>query len=95
MRGAFRRLLQDNPDVSVVAEASSASDAAAALSRQAVDVIVMCATTGGGAIRTSEIADAIRSFREAGFTRLEIMMNPGTMGALEALALVVEQVHAD
>lgn len=50
-----------------------------------------------GAISGSaeEIADAIRSFREAGFTRLEIMMNPGTMGALEALAPVVEQVHAD
>lgn len=42
-----------------------------------------------------EIADAIRSFRDAGFSRLEIMMGPGTMAALEALAPVVEQVHAD
>ena len=43
----------------------------------------------------SEIADAFRSFREAGFTRLEIMFGPGTMAALEALAPVVEAVHAD
>jgi hypothetical protein len=51
----------------------------------------------GAAISGSadEIANAIRSFRDAGFTRLEIMMNPGTIAALEALAPVVEQVHAD
>lgn len=42
-----------------------------------------------------EIADAFRSFRDVGFSRLEIMLNPGTLAALEALAPVVEQVHAD
>jgi hypothetical protein len=39
--------------------------------------------------------DAFRSFREAGFTQLEIMFGPGTMEALEALAPVVEAIHAD
>jgi alkanesulfonate monooxygenase SsuD/methylene tetrahydromethanopterin reductase-like flavin-dependent oxidoreductase (luciferase family) len=42
-----------------------------------------------------EIADAIRSFRDGGFTRLEIMLNPGTMEALDALAPVVELIRAD
>jgi len=44
---------------------------------------------------TDEIADAIRSFRDVGFTQLEIMFNPGTMAALDALAPVVEQLAAD
>lgn len=42
-----------------------------------------------------EIADGIRTFREAGFTRLELMFNPGTMAALEALRPVLEFVRAD
>lgn len=42
-----------------------------------------------------KIADAFRSFRDGGFTQLEIMVGPGTMEALEALAPVVELVHAD
>lgn len=42
-----------------------------------------------------QMADAFRSFRDGGFTRLEIMVGPGTMEALEALAPVVELVHAD
>jgi len=42
-----------------------------------------------------EIADAFRSFREAGFTQIELMVGPGTMDALEALAPVVEQLKAD
>jgi alkanesulfonate monooxygenase SsuD/methylene tetrahydromethanopterin reductase-like flavin-dependent oxidoreductase (luciferase family) len=42
-----------------------------------------------------EIADAVRSFREAGFTQVELMLNPGTMAALDALAPVVEMVRAD
>ncbi|OGO53523.1 MAG: hypothetical protein A2V84_00985 [Chloroflexi bacterium RBG_16_70_13] len=41
------------------------------------------------------IADAVRTFREAGFTRLEMMVGPGTMAAFEALAPVVEQLRAD
>jgi alkanesulfonate monooxygenase SsuD/methylene tetrahydromethanopterin reductase-like flavin-dependent oxidoreductase (luciferase family) len=44
---------------------------------------------------SEEIADAFRSFRDGGFTRLEIMLGPGTMEALDALAPVVELVHAD
>ena len=55
MRRAFRRLLQD-ADISVVAEASNAGDAAAALTGQDVDVVVMCSTAEREAIRTSEIA---------------------------------------
>jgi alkanesulfonate monooxygenase SsuD/methylene tetrahydromethanopterin reductase-like flavin-dependent oxidoreductase (luciferase family) len=42
-----------------------------------------------------EIADAVRSFREAGFTQLEMIVGPGTVAALEALAPVVEQLRAD
>ena len=40
-----------------------------------------------------EIADQLRSFRDAGFTRLEIMLMPGTLEAFEALAPVAERVH--
>lgn len=42
-----------------------------------------------------DIADAFRSFREVGFTQLEIMFSPGTMAALEALAPVLELLDAD
>jgi alkanesulfonate monooxygenase SsuD/methylene tetrahydromethanopterin reductase-like flavin-dependent oxidoreductase (luciferase family) len=42
-----------------------------------------------------EIADAFRSFRDGGFTQLEIMVGPGTMEALEALAPVLELLDAD
>lgn len=42
-----------------------------------------------------EIADAFRSFRDGGFTQLEIMLGPGTMEALDALAPVVELIRAD
>ena len=42
-----------------------------------------------------EIADAIRTFREGGFTQVELMYHPGTMEALEALAPVVEAIDAD
>jgi alkanesulfonate monooxygenase SsuD/methylene tetrahydromethanopterin reductase-like flavin-dependent oxidoreductase (luciferase family) len=41
-----------------------------------------------------EIAEALRAFRDAGFTRLEIMLHPGTVGALDALAPVLELVRA-
>jgi alkanesulfonate monooxygenase SsuD/methylene tetrahydromethanopterin reductase-like flavin-dependent oxidoreductase (luciferase family) len=41
------------------------------------------------------IADAFRTFREAGFTQLEIMFTPGTMAALEGLAPVLEHLAAD
>jgi alkanesulfonate monooxygenase SsuD/methylene tetrahydromethanopterin reductase-like flavin-dependent oxidoreductase (luciferase family) len=43
----------------------------------------------------AEIADRIRSFREAGFTRVELMYLPATMEALDALAPVVEALKAD
>lgn len=41
-----------------------------------------------------EIADAIGTFREAGFTQLEIMLTPGTMTALDALVPVLERLDA-
>jgi hypothetical protein len=43
----------------------------------------------------AEIADTIRSFREAGFTQVELMYLPATMDALEALAPVVEAIKGD
>jgi alkanesulfonate monooxygenase SsuD/methylene tetrahydromethanopterin reductase-like flavin-dependent oxidoreductase (luciferase family) len=42
-----------------------------------------------------EIADGVRSFRDAGFTQVELMYLPGTVEALDALAPVVEAIHAD
>lgn len=44
---------------------------------------------------TEEIADAVRSFRDAGFTQVELMYLPGTIEALEALAPVVAAIRAD
>lgn len=42
-----------------------------------------------------EIADSIRAFRASGFNQVELMYLPATMEALEALAPVVEAIHAD
>lgn len=42
-----------------------------------------------------EIADGIRAFRGAGYTQVELMYAPPTMAALDALAPVVEAIHAD
>jgi alkanesulfonate monooxygenase SsuD/methylene tetrahydromethanopterin reductase-like flavin-dependent oxidoreductase (luciferase family) len=42
-----------------------------------------------------EIANAFRSFREVGFTQLEMMFHPGTVAAIEALAPVLELLDAD
>ncbi len=44
---------------------------------------------------TEEMADAVRSFRAVGFTRVELMLDPGTMPALDALAPVLELIRAD
>lgn len=41
------------------------------------------------------IADAIRTFRDAGYTQLEVMLNPVTVPALEALAPVLEFLDGD
>jgi len=42
-----------------------------------------------------EIADALRSFREAGFTQVDLMLGPGTLEAVEAMAPVLELLRAD
>ncbi len=44
---------------------------------------------------SDEIADALRSFREAGFTQVDIMLGPGTLEAFEAMAPVLERIRAD
>jgi alkanesulfonate monooxygenase SsuD/methylene tetrahydromethanopterin reductase-like flavin-dependent oxidoreductase (luciferase family) len=41
------------------------------------------------------IADALRGFREAGFTQVEILTWPPSMGALEALAPVIALLRGD
>ena len=41
----------------------------------------------------AEIADQILAFRDVGFTQLEIMLEPGTLAAVEALVPVVELVQ--
>jgi alkanesulfonate monooxygenase SsuD/methylene tetrahydromethanopterin reductase-like flavin-dependent oxidoreductase (luciferase family) len=40
------------------------------------------------------IADGLRSFREAGYTQVDIMLGPGTLEAFEAMAPVVELIRA-
>lgn len=42
-----------------------------------------------------EIADAIRTFRDAGYSQLEVMMSPVTADALDAMAPVLELIDAD
>lgn len=42
-----------------------------------------------------QIADTLRTFRDVGFTQVELMYLPGTIEALEALAPVVEALRAD
>jgi alkanesulfonate monooxygenase SsuD/methylene tetrahydromethanopterin reductase-like flavin-dependent oxidoreductase (luciferase family) len=54
--------------------------------RQRVDVI-----TGS----PDEIADSIRTFRDAGFTQLDMMLHPASMAAIDALAPVLERLDAD
>lgn len=51
----------------------------------------------GSSIRGSveQIADSFRSFREAGFTQVDLMVHPGTVEAFDALAPVVEMLRAD
>ena len=43
----------------------------------------------------AQITDAVRAFRDAGFTQLELMAGPGTIETLDALAPVVEAIRAD
>jgi alkanesulfonate monooxygenase SsuD/methylene tetrahydromethanopterin reductase-like flavin-dependent oxidoreductase (luciferase family) len=43
----------------------------------------------------AEIADGIRSFRDVGYTQVELMFSPGTPETLEALAPVIELVRAE
>lgn len=42
-----------------------------------------------------QIADAIRSFREVGFTQVDLMLAPGTVEAFDAMATVIELIRAD
>jgi alkanesulfonate monooxygenase SsuD/methylene tetrahydromethanopterin reductase-like flavin-dependent oxidoreductase (luciferase family) len=42
-----------------------------------------------------QIAGALRSFRDVGFTQVDLMVNPGTMEALEGLGPVLEHLRAD
>ncbi len=51
----------------------------------------------GSAITGSapQIADAFRTFRAAGFTQLEFMLEPQTLASLEAMAPVLELLRAD
>jgi alkanesulfonate monooxygenase SsuD/methylene tetrahydromethanopterin reductase-like flavin-dependent oxidoreductase (luciferase family) len=42
-----------------------------------------------------EIADALRSFREVGYTQVDIMLGPGTLEAFEAMSPVLELIRAD
>ncbi len=41
------------------------------------------------------IADSLRSFRDAGFTQVDLMLGPGTVEAIEAMGPVLELLRAD
>lgn len=41
------------------------------------------------------IADGLRSFRDGGFTQVDLMLGPGTVEAFEAMAPVLELLRAD
>ena len=41
------------------------------------------------------IADGLRTFREAGFTQVDLMLGPGTVEAFEAMAPVLDLLRAD
>ena len=43
----------------------------------------------------NEIADRLRTFREAGYTQVDLMVNPGTAADFDALAPVVEMLKGD
>lgn len=42
-----------------------------------------------------EIADALRTFREAGYTQVDLMLGPGTVEAFDAMAPVLELLRSD
>ena len=42
-----------------------------------------------------QIADDLRSFREAGYTQVDLMLGPGTIEAFDAMAPVLELIRAD
>jgi alkanesulfonate monooxygenase SsuD/methylene tetrahydromethanopterin reductase-like flavin-dependent oxidoreductase (luciferase family) len=42
-----------------------------------------------------EIADSLRTFRDVGFTQVDLMLEPGTVRAFDALAPVVELLRAN
>lgn len=42
-----------------------------------------------------EIADALRSFCEVGFTQVDLMVGPGTVEAFDAMAPVLEHLRGD
>jgi DNA-binding NarL/FixJ family response regulator len=56
VRTGLRRMLEDEPDIAVVAEASHAQEAAAALPQAGVDVVVLSSSRDREAIRTTAIA---------------------------------------
>ena len=60
---------------------------------QPAGAVGMYGTMIGGS--TEQIADAFRSFREIGFTRLEFMLHPQTAESLEAMGRVLELLDGD
>jgi hypothetical protein len=41
----------------------------------------------------NEMADALLTFRDAGFTQVDLMLSPGTLEAMDAMAPMVERVR--
>ena len=66
---------------------------------RSVGVVVDPLAPSGSATRcvvrvAQEIADAFRTFEEAGYTRLEMMFGPGTIEAFEALGEALKAFDA-
>jgi len=61
VRNGLRRILDEEPDVTVVAEASDGLEALQALARQGIDVVVIGATVDREACRASAIAPIVHA----------------------------------
>jgi alkanesulfonate monooxygenase SsuD/methylene tetrahydromethanopterin reductase-like flavin-dependent oxidoreductase (luciferase family) len=86
----------------LVAACEAAGRDPATIGRSAGIVVEPTSVTGSAAVvaepirgSAEEIADGLRSFREAGFTQVELVPWPPTIAALEALAPVVDLLKRD
>jgi DNA-binding NarL/FixJ family response regulator len=91
VRNGFRRILDEEPDVAVVAEASDSVEAIQALARQTVDVVVIGTTVDRDACRASAITSLLHAARIGivcvshwtDTRSVEAALNAGALGCVE------------